>query len=286
MKAMVLKLQSFLVVVPVMALAVIVFSGGAAAAKKRTLTLEEALNTAFDNHPNVQASEYALEAARANVNVTRGGFLPSLDFVAGYSRGTGNLVPTPGAAGFGTAANTAAGTTTLIRSTRTYNFFDFGLVLVQPIWDFGRTLGAYDASKAASKAAQSDLRTTRLDTWFAVVTAYYGVLAAQEMYGVAQRTRDQTRIFANRAKEMYEVGARPRIDVVRTETDAQAAEAAFVSARENLKLASSALLATMGAANRFEFDVVRPKGPALTRKPPPWMTRSPRHWTAVPKGPP
>lgn len=244
---------------------------GEADADIRILTMQEAIETAYRNHPAVRASEYALDAARAEVNVARGGFLPTLDFNAGYTRATGNLVPQPGTAGLGTAqgeVDAQGNPVPLVRSHKSYNFFNFGLTLEQPIWDFGRTLGAYEASKAASDAARENVTTTRLDTWFRVVTAYYGVLAAQEMVGVARRTRDQSRLFADRAEGMYEVGARPRIDVVRTEADAQAAEAALVSAGETLNLASSSLLAAMGTTERFTFQVSRPVGPAVDSEPP------------------
>lgn len=258
----------------ILALALTVMLPAAALAQARILALEEAIETAYANHPQMQASQYALEVAQANVGVARGGFLPTLDFVAAYSRGTGNLVPTPGAevgtpeailddqgnvVGF-TAGNTINNTS--------YNFFNIGLELVQPIWDFGRTLGAYDASKAESEAAEKDVQAIRLLTRFRVVVAYYGVLAAQEMVAVAQRTRDQTRLFAERAQGMYDVGARPRIDVVRTEADALAAEAALLAAGETLKLASYGLLAAMGTTERFEFEVVRPAVQSLGTPPP------------------
>lgn len=229
-----------------------------ATAQERTLTLDEALDTALRDHPNLRASQHAIEAAQEGEGVAFAGFLPSLDFDASYTRATGNQVPTPGAL-FSTATS---------RSTKSYNFFQFSLNLRQSIWDFGRTLGAHRATEATTEATRKDLAAARLGVWAQVVTAYHGVVAAQRMAEVGLRLRDQARALAKRAKELYEAGARPRIDVTRTEAAAQMAESGYAAAEEARNLACAVLLAAMGTRERFRFQAVAPAIPAPESPPP------------------
>lgn len=240
------------------ALGLVVAFAGVATAQERTLTLDEALDTALRGHPGLQASEYAVEAAKEGEGVAFAGFLPTLDLDASYSRATGNQVPTPGAL-FSTATS---------RSTKSYNFFLFSLNLRQSLWDFGRTLGAHRASEATSDATQKDLAAARLRIWAEVVTAYHGVVAAQRMVEVGRRLRDQAAALAQRARQLYEAGARPRIDVTRTEVAAQMAEAGYAAAEEARNLACAVLLAAMGTRERFRFQAVAPTTPAPESPPP------------------
>lgn len=231
---------------------------GFAAAQERTLTLDEALDTALRGHPRLAASQHAVAAASEDEGVAFAGFLPSLDFDASYTRATGNQVPTPGAL-FSTGTN---------RSTKSYNFFQFSLNLRQSIWDFGRSLGAHRARLATSDAVRKDLLAARLSVWADVVSAYHGVVAAQRMVEVGRRLRDQARALADRAKELYSAGARPRIDVTRTEVAAQMAEAGYVAAEEARNLACAVLLAAMGTRERFAFRAEPPTIPAPESAPP------------------
>ena len=229
-----------------------------ASAQDRVLTLQEALDLAFQQHPTMEASRRTVEATREEEGVAFAGFLPSVTLDATYTRATGNQVPTPGAL-------FAAGTS---RSTKSYNFFQFSLNLRQSIWDFGRTLGAVEASEARTDAARNDGETTRLQTWFQVTTAYHGVVAAQKMVLLAQRLRDQALFHARRARELYDAGARPKIDVTRTEAAAQMAEAGYVTADQGLSLARNILLSAIGTKDRFGFQVSDPPRPAPESPPP------------------
>ena len=226
----------------------------ALAADPRVLTLDEALELAFRQNPSLAAARHQVEAAEAREDTAFAGYLPGLNLDAAYARQTGNYVPRPGLGGFDASA--------LGTSTESYNVFNFSLSLRQPIWDFGRTLGANDAAEAGSRAARQGLRGARLGLWTLVVNRYWAVLASQQMLQVADRTLAQAQRYAARARALFEAGLRPKIDVLRTESDALGAEAARVSAEDALKLSESALLTALGSSERFDFQVVEPPEPA------------------------
>lgn len=226
-------------------------AGSSSAAQDRILTLDEAVRMAIQSHPSVQAARLDLTAARENQGVALAGFLPQIGLTAGYQRTTDNYASRPG------ESNTQADQTNPPRplSGKTYNYFAFGAGLVQPIWDFGRTLGAYRAAQAGTTIARLGIDVSRLDLWSNVVAQYYAVLAAQRLVEVATRTRDAVKRHAEVSAAFYKVGSRPRLDMVRAEAEAQSAEAALGVAMQGMDLAKSALLTSIGLNERFPYAV-------------------------------
>jgi outer membrane protein TolC len=226
-----------------------VFHVTQAAAQERVLGLQEAVETALRDQPAVRASGHGVDAARERESASISGYLPSLDLELSYFRTTGNYGLMPG------QDRQQADVTSTGFSSRSYNLFNFGLRLTQPIWDFGRTSGNVDARKAATDEARQGLQSVRHGAWFQVVTAYYAVLASQRMVEVAARTLDYARRHAERANALYEAGARPRVEVVRAQADYMAAEAALNATREQQQVAALGLLAVMGVREPFDFIV-------------------------------
>lgn len=221
----------------------------AAFAQERVLTLDEVVRMALDTHPAVDAARLDVEVAREGEGVALAGFLPKVTFDGSYARATGNFASRPG-------QDATAGLGATVRnSATTYDWFNFGATLTQPIWDFGRTLGSYRAAQQAVKGAEQGVASSRLDVWTRVVQAYYGVLASQRLLEVATRTRDQARRHMERADALYKAGARPRLDMVRAVAEAEGAEAGLRVARERLDLARSVLLTAAGQTERFAFTV-------------------------------
>lgn len=227
----------------------------AASAQPVVLTLEQAVARAMRAAPSLAGASADLEAARARERAAMTGWLPSLSGTAAYNRQTGNFAPRPGLS----ASNFGGGGGFKYESThKSYDYFNFALTASQTLWDHGRTLGAHRAAKAGVGAAAWDARAARLDLWTEVVTRYYGVLAAHEMLAVAERAAKQARRHADRARALFEVGLRPRIDHVRAEADAQNAEAARLSSRDALAVAQAALAAAIGDPELRAVDGVDP----------------------------
>ncbi len=220
---------------------------GSATAQERVLGLDEAVRMALDAHPAIAAANLDLTAAKESEGVALSGFLPQVGLTAGYQRTTANFASTPGTSDITTARPPLSGDT--------YNYFTVGATLVQPIWDFGRTLGAYRAAQATVAGAALGVAVSRLDRWNRVVVAYYGVHASQRLVDVATRTRDAVRRHAQVSEAFYKVGSRPRLDMIRAQAEAQSAEAALGVAIQRLDLARSTLLTFIGLSERFDFTV-------------------------------
>jgi outer membrane protein TolC len=230
-----------------------------AAAEQRVLTLEEAVNRALAGAPAIRSAAGGLDAALARQNASATMFGPSLTGVAAYNRQTGNFAPRPGLS----ARDFGAQEVAYSSSNRSYDYFNFALSLQQTIWDHGRTLGTFQSSKAAVQAADREVASVRMETAAQVAFGYYGVLAAEEMVGVATRARDQARRHADRTGALFQAGLRPRIDQLRAEADAQNAEAALLGAVDGARVSRAVLLAAMGETGRPDFKVVDPGEPLI-----------------------
>jgi outer membrane protein TolC len=228
--------------------------GGEAPAEARVLTLDEAVALALRDAAAVRIGASAVEATDARRGVAEAGYLPSLSAAVSYTRQTGNTSPRPGFLPASFTLTDPTGTS--------YSAYNFSLSLAQPVYDFGRTAGVNDQAEASAAAAEAELAVRRLAVCHEVVLRYHGVLAADEMVGVAVRARDQARVHAGRASSFFAAGSRPKIDVLRTEADFQSAEAALLGARDEAIVARVGLLAAVGAREWFEVEVVWPPEPS------------------------
>ncbi len=232
---------------PIFAIVATLMLCRASPAQVRVLTLDEAVRMALVDHPSIQAARLDSSAAKESEGVALAGFLPQVGLAAAYQRTTANFSYQPGI--------TEVAQTPRSNSGATYNYFVFGATLVQPIWDFGRTLGAYRAAQAQTVGARLGVEVSMLDRWASVVAQYYGVLAAQRLVEVATRTRDAVKRHAEVSEAFYKVGSRPRLDMVRARAEAAAAEGALGVATQGLDLARSALLTAIGMEQRFAYTV-------------------------------
>jgi len=225
---------------------------GPALAQERVLALQEAIETAFRLNPDLSVAREGEQAADARKGVAFAGYLPTLTGTAAYSRQTGNFTPRPGLIPSSFKLSTSP-------TNQSFNYFNFGLALQVPLYDFGRTGGANDAAQARHEAARWDLETAREAVWFAVVAQYFLVVAAQEMVEVARALDEQATAHAQRASAMVNAGLRPLIEAVRADAEAKAAQAARMQAENDLTVARASLLAAMGISEPFAFRAVSPE---------------------------
>lgn len=237
-------------------------AGAQSTAPERVLSLGEVLRLAARSHPSLEAIQADLQAAQEGQGVALAGFLPKLNLEASYARTTANYAARPGQDQVTDLQQSVS------NSASTYDWFNFGAFLSQPIWDFGRTLGAWRGAREGVQAARQGVLLSRLDLATAVTRAYYQVLAAQQLLQVAEFVRQSADLHVKRSKGLYEAGARPRLDLVRAEAEAQAAEAGVRQARQNVDLARSSLLTAAGVTDRFPFQAVVPEGEEFQQIPP------------------
>jgi len=204
----------------------------------RTLSIEEALALARQN-PQLAQAQAAVAQASGQVGVARSGFLPSASASANYSAATSNFAPQPTLGRPGTPSQPS--------NDVLYPFYNTTAIsITQPIWDFGRTLGAYQAARESERAANASAASTWNDVELKVRTAYHGVLAAEALVEVAGQTIASNEKKLELAKGQYEVGTRPRFDVTQAQVDLENARITLIQYRNAVTLTRIALAQAVG----------------------------------------
>lgn len=208
------------------------------------VTLEQALEIALSQAPNVALEEAAVRVAETRVDATRAAYRPTINLSAGIELSTGS--------GYVAGSTQLGGGTT--RTTATS--LNASLSADQLIYDFGRTAARRRAAQANVAYAQASQAQRLQDIRTEIMQRYLRAGAAREQMLVALQTRDAERERARQIEGYVEVGLRPSIDLATARANVASATARFVDAETSYDLATFDLLATMGVTEEHELHVV------------------------------
>jgi outer membrane protein len=228
-----------------LALALAAVSLAAPARAARVLTLEEALRVAREQQPSLRQAEAAAAAARARVRGARAPLLPQVTGTAGYQRTTGNFAPRPGLTlGGGAAAPDP--------SFETFDYFQFGLTVSQHVYDFGQTLGRYDAAKASAAARGHEVRAAAADVSLGVTAAFFDARARRALVRVAEESLANQDRHLEQIEAFVAAGTRPIIDLAQARADRANAVVRLVGAQTAYEAARARLGRAMGVVEPGE----------------------------------
>ena len=203
------------------------------------LTLQDAVDTALHNHPTIRMGQATVEAAQQRVRQQIAGYLPRGNYSYAYSRQARPLTSAVGGVNIG-------GVQQRRTTTQFFNFNSTNFQINQLLFDFGKTLNEIQAAVAATEASTADLETTKQEVIFNTKQAYYSVLSAQRLLGVAKETVRQNQKHLEEAQARFDVGVAPRFDVTRAQVQLSNAELSRVEARNNVALGFETLRRAMG----------------------------------------
>ena len=206
-----------------------------------SLGLNQAIDIALKDHPTIKQSRETVAASRYNIGVARAAYLPQVNFVTNYYYG--NAFPgssnKPGTSG-------TSGSTASIGSLGVTNFYLYQFQANQLIYDFGKTPGLIDESRASFGQNQQDYAGTRQQVVLDARTAYFGYLAAQRAQKVQEDTVKQNQDLLKQAQGFYKVGLKAKIDVTKAEANLYQAEANLIQAKNNVQLSQVTLMTALG----------------------------------------
>jgi outer membrane protein len=219
--------------------------GGAGAALAAeaggSLGLDQAVDLALKEHPAVKQSRETATAARYNIGVARAAYLPQVNFVSNYYYGNA----------FSTTARkplTAAtgGTVSSVSTAATTHYFFYQFQATQLLYDFGKTPGLIQESRASFGQSEQDYAGSRQQVALDARTAYFGYLAAQRAAKVQEETVRQYQSLLKQAQGFYQVGLKAKIDVTKAEANLYDAEASLIKAKNAVDLARVTLMTALG----------------------------------------
>jgi outer membrane protein len=208
---------------------------------RRVLSIDEALELAWQHQPQLQQARAASTASAARADQARAALLPQLFGSAAYQRTTGNVPPRAGAS-----------TTT---SWTTFDYWTMGATASQLVFDFGQAPGRWKAAKATAESLRESEQATRLQVALLVRTSYFSARAARELVTVAHDTQANLEAHLRQIEGFVRAGTRPTIDLAKARTDVASAEVQTILAENGYETARLQLDQAMGLEEPFEYDV-------------------------------
>lgn len=208
------------------------------------LTLEEAVTTAIENHPQVLEAKANLQGAEARTGQALANYYPQIKISSDWSNGRSFF--------------------TVKESVMNADVTTAGVYLNQTIYDFGRTDGAVEAARWNRSATADSLAVTRQDIAFRVRNDFYLLLAAEKQVIAIQETVKSKEAVFGQAQEFFNQGVRAKVDVARAESNLYAARTSLIRAENNRDIARVELANALGIPSLGDRPLVEFSPSAVT----------------------
>jgi outer membrane protein len=235
------RAQAFFLLIALTGLGWVGASAATAAEAGGSLNLDQAIDLALKEHPAIKQSRETMAANRYGIGVSRAAYLPQVSMVSNYYYG--NAFSSAGRKPL-TAAT--GGTVSSISSAATTHYYFYQFQATQLLYDFGKTPGLIEESRASFGQSEQDFAGSRQQVALDARTGYFGYLAAQRALKVQEETVRQNQALLKQAQGFYQVGLKAKIDVTKAEANLYDAEAGLIKAKNGVDLARVNLMTALG----------------------------------------
>ncbi|WP_243359909.1 TolC family protein [Fundidesulfovibrio terrae] len=195
------------------------------------MDLGKSVQRALDANPQMQSAKQQIYGAQSGVYAATAAFAPT---------GTASYQGTTSTSKFPTTVTQTINGTTVTGITKRWfdpSFFaTLDLNVSQPLFTGFRLLSSYQKSKLAKDQADALYRRTELTLVRSVQTAFLTLLKARSD---VKSNKDAVARLASQLKvtrAFYDVGLRPRLDVLQAESDLASAEQALLAAQNSVDI--------------------------------------------------
>ncbi|MBF0456837.1 MAG: TolC family protein [Nitrospirae bacterium] len=227
---------------PAAAVLLLILLFSAASADDKTggvLTLDNCIDLALKQQPNLMYYLYQIHANEAQVGQAQSGFYPSLDIQGGYSRD--QLINKYNNNPFSTVINK--------------DDYYGNVQLSQTIFDFGKTLTGVKIKNYNLLSSKKDYEAQANITAFNVKGSYYGVIKAMRARDVDNETVTKYVKQFDQANDFYKAGTKARYDVTQAEVNLSSAKISLMNSENTLAVAWDNLTTTMGIIYDASFKI-------------------------------
>src|SRR5574344_218819 len=190
---------------------------GINAIKGSVFTMENCVEYALENDPNIKNYRNTQEAQKSEVGIAKSSYFPSITGGTGYNINNTKY--------FGDKSNSLNN-----------NYYGLDLSITEMIWDFGKTSAKINMSKFNYEAAGYDVENSILYRIYDVKIAYTAVLAARANVDIYARSVRINKLNVDRTKAMYEVGLKSKIDVVNADANLTEAKISLLEAQKEYEV--------------------------------------------------
>jgi outer membrane protein len=215
-----------------LALVVVAACSASAVSMAEPLTLDKAVEIAFDKSPRIKIALDEIAKSKGGVESTAANFRPKLNAdITHMLQGPAVTVTVPG-----------IGTADLVPAQNTTGNANVAL----PI-DISRQLSyAHGLSKLQFEMSYLSLLSTSEQLIYDVKKAYFDLLRAQGGEEVAKASLDSAQANLSNTRAKFDVGVLPKFDVSRAETEEASLSQQLISAGNAVRIARAALNNTLG----------------------------------------
>lgn len=206
--------------------------------KNIDLTLENCIELALGNNPEINAAFQDILASDARIKQVWSNYFPNISWQTGYTKIRQLQL------------------SDALGRNLTFNYYILGQVtLQQMLYDFGVTQNQATIKRLDYEAHKTSLTGIINDVIYRTKDAYYALLYAYENKRVAQDTVDKFQLFYDQAKAFYEIGMNPKVDVTIAESNLSSAKLKLIQADNNVNLAIAKLNNVMGVPFIDKYNV-------------------------------
>jgi outer membrane protein TolC len=209
------------------------------------LALKDAVKTALEKHPSVEASAARLKASETRIDQAKSGRLPRVNYQESWTRSDNPVFV------FGslltqhqfTEKNFDIGT---LNRPGFLNNFQSLVTVDQTIYDGGQTKAQMRSAQLGQSVAGEDVRLARQNVIASVVRAYYGVVLGTESLNVAREAVRSAEADLKRAEAVRSAGMSTDADVLSIRVHLAAMREQEIRRQNELDVANAALNEAMG----------------------------------------
>ncbi len=230
-------------------------------AAQNRLALPDAVRTALEKHPSIEASAARAKAAETRIEQAKSGYLPKLNYTESWVRSNNPVFV------FSSlltqhqfsADNFAIGP---LNRPDAMNNFQSQVTVDQVVWDPGQIRAGVRSAELGRSIAGEDERRARMNIVASVVRAYYGAVLAGESLKVAKEAVRSAEADQKRAEAVRQAGMATDADVLSIRVHLSAMREQEIRRSYDADIAQAALDEAVGLPLETRHELVTPLTPA------------------------
>ncbi len=225
------------------------------------LSLDQCLELAYRNSPELASSRQQVFSAQATVLGAYGNFLPSFDSSAGYNHQF--VGPKPASLQYNTITQEFFIQDPI--ASRDYETYSFSLSGNLTLFSGFSRWADLKSQKLDLAATRADLDQTRHQVESGVIQAYYDLVKAQMMVELNRSSLEANREQFEQSRRAFTMGAVARSDTLRASVRYAEARLTLLESENSLALARLSLATVIGAEPGRPLSVQEPPVPRFVR---------------------
>lgn len=205
------------------------------------LTLDQAIDYALINNPEIEQLSLEFEKSKTQTNQALSGFYPSITASGGYAYITD--IPVIDFEGMPVS----------LGQSKNYTL---SLSLQQVLFSWGKIYNAYKIADIGKKIAELTLIRKKQEVRYSVTDAFYGLLVLEKMVAIARESLLQLERHEAAVTTRYKAGLAPQFDLLRAQVQVSNLKPQLIESENGLRLAKEGFKMLLGMPLEEEFTIL------------------------------